>query len=108
MESSISINKSMRALTVIFERINLTDRAALVNQTSAFNPLHIYRTYIANHLGSFLGVDTSLIYSALQRPQTPDKGDLFLPIPALRVKEKKPQELAHLIRENVQRYPSKL
>ena len=58
------------------------------------NPVDIYRAHITSILTGVTGVDASIIYPALQWTQTLDKGDLVLPVPALRVKGKKPAELA--------------
>jgi hypothetical protein len=53
-----------------------------------------YRAHITELLHEVTGVDSLIIYPALQWTQTLDKGDLVLPVPALRVKGKKPPELA--------------
>ncbi|KAL5322511.1 hypothetical protein ACEPPN_010484 [Leptodophora sp. 'Broadleaf-Isolate-01'] len=66
------------------------------------NPVDIYRAHITSILEDVTGVDTSIIYPALQWTQTLDKGDLVLPVPALRVKDKKPAELAA---EWVEKFP---
>jgi arginyl-tRNA synthetase len=58
------------------------------------NPVDIYRAHLTTILAEVTGVDASIIYPALQWTQTLDKGDLVLPVPALRVKGKKPAELA--------------
>jgi arginyl-tRNA synthetase len=58
------------------------------------NPVDIYRAHLTEILTKVTGVDASLVYPALQWTQTLEKGDLVLPIPALRVKGKKPPELA--------------
>ncbi|KAI9055424.1 hypothetical protein LZ554_000378 [Drepanopeziza brunnea f. sp. 'monogermtubi'] len=58
------------------------------------NPLDIYRAHLTSILTEVTGVDASIVYPALQWTQTLEKGDLVLPVPALRVKGKKPQELA--------------
>ncbi|TVY17327.1 Cytoplasmic arginine--tRNA ligase [Lachnellula arida] len=58
------------------------------------NPVDIYRAHITSILTEVTGVDAAVIYPALQWTQTLEKGDLVLPIPALRVKGKKPDELA--------------
>jgi hypothetical protein len=60
----------------------------------AHNPFDLYRAHLTNVLGEITGVDTSIIYSRLAWTQTLDKGDLTLPVPALRVKAKKMDELA--------------
>ncbi|KAE8447908.1 hypothetical protein EG329_009980 [Mollisiaceae sp. DMI_Dod_QoI] len=58
------------------------------------NPVDIYRSHLTSILTEVTGVEASIIYPALQWTQTLEKGDLVLPVPALRVKGKKPPELA--------------
>jgi hypothetical protein len=58
------------------------------------NTVDIYRSHISSILADVTGVDANIIYPALQWTQTLEKGDLVLPVPALRVKGKKPNELA--------------
>lgn len=58
------------------------------------NPVDVYRAHLTSILTEVTGVDASIVYPALQWTQTLDKGDLVLPIQALRVKGKKPPELA--------------
>jgi hypothetical protein len=58
------------------------------------NPVDIYRAHLTSILTEVTGVESAIIYPALQWTQTLDKGDLVLPIPALRVKGKNPPELA--------------
>jgi arginyl-tRNA synthetase len=58
------------------------------------NPVDIYRAHLTSILTEVTGVDAAIVYPALQWTQTLEKGDLVLPIPALRVKGKKPDELA--------------
>lgn len=59
-----------------------------------FNPVDIYRVHLANTLAAVTGVGAQIIYPALARTQTQDKGDLALAVPALRVKGEKPADLA--------------
>ncbi|KAI0392202.1 arginyl-tRNA synthetase [Xylariaceae sp. FL0594] len=56
------------------------------------NPQDIYRSHITSILHKITGVDTGIIYNALQWTLSLDKGDMVLAIPALRVKGK-PAEL---------------
>ncbi|KAJ5662793.1 Arginine--tRNA ligase cytoplasmic [Penicillium macrosclerotiorum] len=70
------------------------------SQTSKFpdcfpslNPMDIYREHIAEELGKAAGIDSNLIYPRIAWTNTLDKGDLSLPVAALRIK-KNPQELA--------------
>ena len=58
------------------------------------NPVDVYRAHLTEVLTEVTGVDGAIIYPALQWTQTLEKGDLVLPVPALRVKGKKPPELA--------------
>ena len=58
------------------------------------NPVDVYRAHLTEILTEVTGVDAAIIYPALQWTQTLEKGDLVLPVPALRVKGKKPPELA--------------
>ncbi|KAJ6008206.1 Arginine--tRNA ligase cytoplasmic [Penicillium herquei] len=55
--------------------------------------MDIYREHIATELSKTTEIDSELIYSRLAWTNTLDKGDLSLPVAALRIK-KKPQELA--------------
>jgi len=58
------------------------------------NPTDVYRAHLTSILADVTGVDSAIIYPSLQWTNTLDKGDLVLPVPALRVKGKKPNELA--------------
>lgn len=58
------------------------------------NPVDIYRCYIAETLASIGGVGVKLIYSSLEWTQSFEKGDMILAIPRLRLKGKKPDEIA--------------
>ncbi|KAF3909741.1 hypothetical protein AA313_de0209653 [Arthrobotrys entomopaga] len=50
------------------------------------NPIDIFRSYIAEDLSKVSGINKDTIYPALEWTQTPDKGDLILAVPRLRVK----------------------
>ncbi|KAI1496456.1 arginyl-tRNA synthetase [Biscogniauxia marginata] len=65
------------------------------------NPQDIYRSHITSILHKITGIDTKIIYPALQWTLSLDKGDLVLPIPALRVKGK-PDQLA---KEWIEKWP---
>jgi hypothetical protein len=58
------------------------------------NPVDVYRAHLTSILTELTGVDAAIVYPALAWTQTLEKGDLVLPVPALRVKGKKPTELA--------------
>ena len=72
---------------------------AYPNSYPLLNPVDIYREHIAGILGPIVGVEPSAVYPKLQWTQTQDKGDLMLPVPALQIKGKKPQQLAAEIGE---------
>ena len=59
-----------------------------------YNPLDIYRAHLANTLSEVTGVAAGNIYPCLQWTQSLAKGDIVLPVPALRVKSGKPADLA--------------
>lgn len=58
------------------------------------NPVDVYRLHLTNVLEKITGVDPKIIYPAIQWTQGLDKGDVVVATPALRVKGKKPNELA--------------
>jgi hypothetical protein len=58
------------------------------------NPFDLYRGHLADVLHNVTGVEHKIIYPNLQWTSTLDKGDLILATPSLRVKGKKPDELA--------------
>jgi arginyl-tRNA synthetase len=58
------------------------------------NPVDIYRAHLTTILTELTGVDAKIVYPALQWTSTLEMGDLLLPVPALRIKGRKPQELA--------------
>lgn len=58
------------------------------------NPIDVYRLHLTNILEKITGVDPKIIYNAIQWTQGLDRGDVMIAVPALRVKGKKPDELA--------------
>ena len=84
----------------IDELVKLTSDLQLDNIRDKFptcypetNPIDVYRAHLTNVLEKITGVDTKIIYNAIQWTQGLDKGDLIVAAPALRVKGKKPDEL---------------
>jgi len=71
------------------------------NTYPELNPVDIYRSHITELLSPISGVDPKIVYSALQWTNTLDMGDLTLPVPALRIKGKKPDVLAAELGEKV-------
>ncbi|KIX03923.1 arginine-tRNA ligase [Rhinocladiella mackenziei CBS 650.93] len=68
----------------------------------AKNPVDFYRQYIAERLAPIVNRKDTELVPLLQWTATLDKGDLMLPVPALRVKGKPPQDQA---REIVDAFP---
>lgn len=64
------------------------------NCQPTLNPFDLYRGHLANVLHDITGVDHKIIYPNLQWTSGLDKGDIILAAPSLRVKGKKPDELA--------------
>ncbi|KAK9238876.1 hypothetical protein V1525DRAFT_387074 [Lipomyces kononenkoae] len=69
----------------------------------AGNPFDLFRATVGKTLSGVSGVDADIIVPALEWTMTPDRGDLVIAIPRLRVKGRKPDELAA---EWVEKYPS--
>ena len=63
------------------------------------NPVDVYRAVIIEQLQSITGAEPAIINGAVQWTQDLKHGDLMLPVPALRLKGKKPDELAKEIAE---------
>jgi arginyl-tRNA synthetase len=71
------------------------DQPDLLGCFPSFNPFDVYRIDIANAIYKLSGVQPKTTFSILQRTSTLDKGDLLLPVPALRIKGEKPEMLAN-------------
>jgi arginyl-tRNA synthetase len=69
------------------------------------NQVDIYRAVIIEHVHKLTGVEYPIINNAVQWTQDLKNGDLMLPVPALRIKGKKPDELA---KEIVEKFDSPL
>lgn len=63
------------------------------------NPVDVYRAVIIQQLQTITGAEPEIINNAVQWTQDLKHGDLVLPVPALRLKGKKPDELAKEISE---------
>ena len=66
------------------------------------NPVDVYRFQISRDLAPIAGKPAEDIFERLAFTQTLDKGDLTLPVPALRIKGKPPNEQA---KEFAEKYP---
>lgn len=72
-----------------------------VNLYPETNPVDIYRAYIIEQIQKISGAEPAIINNAVQWTQDLKHGDLVLPVPALRLKGKKPDALAQEIAENL-------
>lgn len=89
----------METLTSTLQALGLKDLPSFPNSYPLLNPVDIYRAHIAELLAPITGADPQLIYQVIQWTQTLEKGDAVLPVPALRIKGKKPDEVAKAIDE---------
>ncbi|KAH6693433.1 arginyl-tRNA synthetase [Plectosphaerella plurivora] len=76
------------------EKLSLGKLTFPVGSNPKGNPIDVYRAHIAELVHEVSGVDPSIIHSAIQWTSQLENGDLQLPIPALRIKGKKPAELS--------------
>ncbi|KKA28647.1 hypothetical protein TD95_001891 [Thielaviopsis punctulata] len=82
------------ALSALLAKLPISELESYPNWFPAENPVDVYRSHITALLHEVSGVDKKIIYPALQWTTGLDKGDLLVAVPALRVKGKKPVELA--------------
>ncbi|KAF2843251.1 arginyl-tRNA synthetase [Patellaria atrata CBS 101060] len=81
-------------LALTLKDIGLSEVPQAPNTYPNFNPVDIYRSHLTDLLAPITGVEPKIIYPVLQWTQTLDMGDIVLPVPALRLKGKKPDTLA--------------
>ena len=93
--------QSIDDLATTLRRFGLNEVPNFPNAYPELNPVDVYRAHITALLAPITGVDPEVIYPAIQWTQTLDKGDCVLPVPALRIKGKKPDETAKAIVEQV-------
>lgn len=93
--------QSIDDLTSTLAKFGISDVPKAANTYPELNPIDIYRSHITDLLAPLAGVDAKIVYNALSWTQTLDMGDLLLPVPALRLKGKKPDALAKELCEQV-------
>ena len=91
----------MDELATMLKSVGLSDVPRYDGTCPELNPVDVYRSHITELLAPVAGVEPKVIYSALSWTASLDKGDLLLPVPALRVKGKKPKELAEELQNKV-------
>lgn len=97
----LSHTQSMDELSATLSAIGISKVPQQPNTYPALNPVDIYRSHITELLAPVAGVDPKIVFNALQWTNTLEKGDLVLAAPALRLKGKKPDELAKDLAEKV-------
>jgi hypothetical protein len=97
----LSHTQSMDELSATLSAVGISKVPQQPNTYPALNPVDIYRSHIAELLAPVAGVDVKIVFNALQWTNTLEKGDLVLAAPALRLKGKKPDELAKELAEKV-------
>ncbi|KAI9831643.1 MAG: hypothetical protein M1826_003252 [Phylliscum demangeonii] len=95
----------MEDLISSLSKLGISHMSPYPNASPESNPVDVYRSHITDHLATITGVDATIIYPALQWTQTLEKGDMVLPVPALRIKGKKPAELAAEVAEKFPESP---
>ena len=93
----------MEHLTASLQTLGLNEVPQLANLATfpTYNQIDIYRAHIAELLAPITGVAAETVYPLLQWTQVLEYGDVMLPVPALRIKGKKPDALALEIKEQV-------
>lgn len=94
---------TMEHLTASLQTLGLNEVPQLANLATfpTYNQVDIYRAHIAELLAPITGVAAETVYPLLQWTQVLEYGDVMLPVPALRIKGKKPDALALEIKEQV-------
>lgn len=82
------------ALSEKLKALSVSPLPKFPNCRPEINPVDIYRAHLTTILTEITGVDAKIVYPALQWTQTLEMGDMVLPIPALRIKGAKPDQLA--------------
>lgn len=86
-------------------KFGINEVPSFPNAYPDLNPIDVYRAHLAEIIAPLCGADSKIVYGAIQWTQTLDKGDLCLPVPALRLKGTKPDALAKEIAEKFPESP---
>ncbi|EOD50366.1 putative arginyl-trna synthetase protein [Neofusicoccum parvum UCRNP2] len=105
MAQALAHAPSVDELAATLKNFGLAEVPKAPNTHPELNPFDIYRSHITELLSQASGVDPKIIYPTLQWTQSLEKGDLTLAVPALRLKGKKPDELAKEIAEKFPESP---
>lgn len=81
-------------LAGLLEKMSVGTLPSYPNCKPEINPIDVYRSHITSVLHDLSGVDPAIIYPVVQWTSSLEYGDLQVPIPALRIKGKKPADLS--------------
>ncbi|KXH49561.1 arginyl-tRNA synthetase [Colletotrichum simmondsii] len=90
---TVSLATMADQITAQLEKLSVSKLESYPGCYPEVNPIDVYRSHITSLLQPVTGVESTIIYNALQWTQSLDKGDLVLAVPALRIKGKKPADL---------------
>ncbi|CCH41274.1 arginyl-tRNA synthetase [Wickerhamomyces ciferrii] len=95
-EVNFKVNFDTMATTIndSLAKLSLKEPTTYEGSFPEYNTVDLLRNYITQELSKISGVDPSLIFPALEWTNTLDRGDLLIPVPRLRIKGAKPQDLA--------------
>lgn len=97
-------NGSLEELTAALKSLGVDSLPQFPNAYPDLNPVDIYRAHLTELIAPIASVNPEIVYNALSWTQSLDKGDLCLPVPALRIKGKKADEVAKDIVDQVRLY----
>ncbi|KAF2438472.1 arginyl-tRNA synthetase [Karstenula rhodostoma CBS 690.94] len=89
--------QAAEALTGKLKALGIDQLPAEPNTYPALNPYDLYRSHVAELLSKSTGIDSKIIYPALQRTVKTEHGDLQMAAAALRQKRKDMKEFAQEI-----------
>ncbi|CUS23494.1 LAQU0S10e01706g1_1 [Lachancea quebecensis] len=85
---------SATSITSQLQKMSIQEPPALEGSFPKVNVVDLMRNFISLELSKISGVDTQLIYPALEWTNTLERGDLLIPVPRLRIKGSNPKDLA--------------
>ncbi|KAM3162451.1 Arginyl-tRNA synthetase [Lachancea thermotolerans] len=85
---------SATSITSQLQKLSIQEPPALEGSFPNVNVVDLMRNFISVELSKISGVDTQLIYPALEWTNTLERGDLLIPVPRLRIKGSNPKDLA--------------
>ncbi|KAJ4356699.1 arginyl-tRNA synthetase [Didymosphaeria variabile] len=97
--------KAVETLTAKLQTLGINEVPAEPNTYPALNPFDLYRSHVAGLLSKSTGIDSKIVYPALQRTVKTEHGDLQMAAAALRQKRKDMKEFAKEIADGFPESP---